>query len=102
MDDHKVYPHILRKDLAPGREEIAVATVDGVNTLVVPVSEEIALDVIGAMGLEDMEASPTTVEQIEQICEAYEIAAVGLFGLDDGAGLDVFDVETVGLVLTRD
>jgi hypothetical protein len=30
------------------------------------------------------------------------VATVGLFGLDEGGGLDVISVETVGLVLTRD
>jgi hypothetical protein len=102
MGDQRVVPHILRKDLDPGREQIAVATVDGENALIVPVSEERAHSVIGAMGFEDMEASPTTVEEIEQICDAYEIRTVGLFGLEDGEALAVFSVETVGLVLEAD
>ena len=94
MSDQTVHPHVLYRD-----EEVAVATVDGVPALVVPVSEESAHGFISAAGLEDMEARPVTVEEIEVVCAEHGLATVGLFGLDDGGGLDVLSVETVGLVL---
>jgi hypothetical protein len=102
MDDsYTVRPHVLRKD-ADGREEVAVATVDGVRAVIVPVSEEYARGVIGATGFEGMEAYPAAVEEIEAVCAEYGLATVGLFGLDDGEGLDVLSVETVGMCLTEE
>lgn len=99
MDDaYAVRPHVLRKD-ADGREKVAVATVDGVQALIVPVSEEIAGGLIGALGFEGMEACPATDEEIEAVCADYGLATVGLFGLDNGGGPDVLSVETIGMVL---
>jgi hypothetical protein len=96
----RVRPHVLRNGA-----EVAVATVDGVGALVVPVSEELAHGCIRAIessGTGLLEAHAVTVEEIEELCADYGVATVGLFGLDEGGGLDVISVETVGLVLTRD
>jgi len=84
-DDQVVRPHILRKDLDAEREQVAVATVDGIAALVVPVSEELARGLIGATSFEGMEARSATVEEIEAVCAHNGLGAVGLFGLDDGA-----------------
>ena len=95
-DIYTVRPYILRKDVYTEREKVAVATVDGVQSLIVPISEEIARSVAGVTGTE---AQPATVEEIELLCATHGICAVGLFGLDDGDGLDVFAVETLAMVL---
>jgi hypothetical protein len=94
-DTYTVRPYILKRDAE-------VADVDGVGALIVPLSEDLARDVIGAIGREDMEARAVTVEEIEALCAYYGLATVGLFGLDDGGGLDVLSVETVGMVLERE
>ena len=41
-DRQRVVPHILRKDIGTTSEQIAIACVDGVDALVVPISEESA------------------------------------------------------------
>jgi hypothetical protein len=94
--EYKVYPHVLR---GPDGD-VAIARIDGVNTLLVPVSEEIGRGVARTIG-EGIEPEPVTIEEIEELCAAYELGVVGLFGLDDGEGLDVLAVETLGLVLER-
>jgi hypothetical protein len=105
-DTHTVRPHVLCNG-----EEVAVATVDGIGALIVPVSEELARGCIRALersqGIEGMEARPATIEEIEELCAEYGVATVGLFGLGGdglpgGEGLDVLSVEVVGMVLTRD
>jgi hypothetical protein len=98
-DRQRVVPHILRKDIDTTREQIAIARVDGVDALVVAISEESARGVISATSFEGMEPQAVTVEEIERICADYGIGTVGLFDLDDGAGLDVISVEVVGLLL---
>ena len=98
-DQERVFPHILCRDGDTEREQVAVATVDDVEALIVPISEDLARGVIGALGYEGMEAHAVTLEEIEELCAGYGLATVGLFGLDDGGGLDVLYVETVGLVL---
>ena len=95
----RVVPHILRKELGTTREQIVIARVDGVDALIVPISEEIAHVLIGATSFEGMEPQAVTVEEIERICANYGVGTVGLFGLDDGAGLAVISVEVVGLLL---
>jgi hypothetical protein len=96
----KVYPHILRRDT--GEEQVAVANVDGVPSLVVPVSEESAERFLDAAGLEGIEARPVSVEEIEAACTHYGLACVGLFGLEDDMSMDVLSVETLGLALTAE
>jgi len=65
------------------------------------VIRELARGVIGALGgegtggFEGMEARPVTVEEIEAACAEYGVATVGL---EDGVGLDVLSVETLGLI----
>lgn len=98
-DRQRVVPHILRKDIDTTREQIVIARVDGVDSLIVPISEEIARVLIGATSFEGMEPQAVTVEQIERICANYGIGTVGSFGLDDGSGLAVISVEVVGLIL---
>jgi hypothetical protein len=39
-DEQRVLPHVLRKDIGDGLEQVAVANVDGISVLVVPVSEK--------------------------------------------------------------
>ena len=46
-----------------------------------------------------MEARLATVEEIEAVCAHYGLGAVGLFGLDDGTGLDFLPVEILGMDL---
>ena len=96
-DTYTVRPHILRRDVDEGREQVATATVDGVQTLIVPVSEELAHSVIDALGLEGMEALSVTVEELEEICAFHGLATVGLYGLEDGKGIGVLSVEVLGL-----
>jgi hypothetical protein len=81
------------------REKVAVATMDGVQSLIVPVSEEIAHDLIRVIGDEDMEAYSATVQEIETLCAVRGLGTVGLFGLDDGLDMDVLAVETLAMVL---
>ncbi len=97
MDDtYIVRPHILRTD-----EDVIVAEVDGVDTLIVHASEAVARRFVDFMGLGDLEPRPVTVEEIEELCAVHGVGCVGLFGLDGGVGLDVFAVETLSLVLTE-
>ena len=98
-DRQRVVPHILRKDIDTTREQIVIASVEGVDALVVPISEESARVLIGATSFEGMEPQAVTVEEIERICANYGVGTVGLFDLDDGAGLAVISVEVVGLLL---
>jgi hypothetical protein len=92
-DTFTVWPHILRTD-----ERVAVADVDGVGALIVPVSEEGARCFIGAAGLEGVQITPATIEEIEEACACYRLAAVGLYGLDGDMSMDVLSVETLALV----
>ena len=94
--EYKVCPHILRNG-----EQVAVANVDGINVLVVPVSEESAHVFISASRLEGVEARPATVEEINALCANYELACVGLSGLEDDMGMDVLSVEVLELALTE-
>ena len=72
---------------------------DGVRSLIVAVSEEIAHDLIRLIGDEDMEAYSATVEEIEAVCAVRGLGTVGLLGLDGGIGMDVLSVETLAMVL---
>jgi hypothetical protein len=100
MDDsYTVKPHILRKDLDTEREEVAFATMDGMQSLIMPVSEEIAHDLVRVIGDEDMEVYSATVEEIEMLCAVRGLGTLGLLGLDGGLDMDVLDVETLTLVL---
>jgi hypothetical protein len=93
--EQTVQPHVLRNGA-----EVAVATVDGVGALIVPVSEELAHRL--TFVIDGVEAHAVTIEEIEELCAEYGVATVVLYGLDDGGGLDVVSVEVVGMVLTRD
>jgi len=105
----RVYTLLIEDDTKDGgeygaadtvdNEQVAVATVDGIATLVVPDSEERARGLIGAASFEGMEARPATVEGIEAVCAHSGLGSGGLFGLDDGRGLDVLSVEVHGMVL---
>lgn len=102
MDDtYTVGPHVLRKDIGDGEEQVAVANVDGISVLVVPVSEESARGFISASLLEGMEALPMSIEEIEGLCANYGLACVGLYGLEDDMGMDVLSVEVLELALTE-
>ena len=100
-DEQRVFPHILRKDISDGLEQVAVANVDGISVLVVPVSEESAHGFISASRLEGMEARPVSIEEIEAVCANYGLACVGLYGLEGDMSMDVLSVETVELALTE-
>jgi hypothetical protein len=102
MDDtYTVRPHVLRKDIGDGEEQVAVANVDGINVLVVPLSEESARGFISASRLEGMSAAPVTIEDIEKTCAHYGLACVGLYGLEEDMSMDVLSVETLELALVE-
>ena len=86
QDQQTVSPHLLRRGVDGGREQIAVATVDGIDALIVPVSEECARGVIGATGFEGMEARAATVEEIEAVCASYGLEAV-MNSIRNGLGM---------------
>jgi len=100
-DEQRVLSHVLRKDIGDGLEQVAVANVDGISVLVVPVSEESARGFVCAAELEGMEARPVTIEEIEAACTYYGLACVGLYGLEGDMSMDVLSVETVELALTE-
>lgn len=100
-DEQRVLPHILRKDISDGPEQVAVTDVDGISVLVVPVSEESARGFVSASRLEGMEARPATIKEIEATCASYGLACVGLYGLEEDLSMDVLSVETLELALTE-
>lgn len=95
--DQKVFPHILCRDDGE-KTQFAVASVDGIPALVVVISEELAHSLIGVMGEDGMQAQPVSVEEIEEACAGLGVATVGIYGLDDGMGMDVLPVEGLPLV----
>ena len=100
-DVQQIYPHVLWCPPAPysDLEEPAVIVSDGVPTLLVPISLEHAASLIAALGYEDMEARPATLEEIEEICTIHGLGCVGLCGLDGGDFINVLPAEALGLVL---
>ena len=100
MDEqHRVSPHVLRRVVDAKNEEVAVANVDGIDALVVPVSGE-AAETVGEMpAFKGMETLPVTVEEIEGVCKTHNLGVVGFYGFEGGGGLDVVSVETVGMIL---
>jgi len=100
-DEQRVLPHILRKDIGEGLEQVAVANVDGISVLVVPVCQESARGFVCAAELEGMTATPVSIEEINEVCAHYGLACVGLYGLEDEMGMDVLSVETLELALTE-
>jgi hypothetical protein len=102
LDDvQQIHPHVLWRPPAPYSdvEEPAVIDRDGVPTLLVPISLERAASIIAALGYEDMEARPATLEEIEEICTIHGLGCVGLCGLDGGDFINVLPAEALGLVL---
>jgi len=100
MDEiYRISPYVLRRDVGTDREEVVVAEVDGVQALIVCVSEEIADSLLCVTYVDGMEATPVTLREIELLCESRELCLVGLFGLDNGEGLDLFALETLAMVL---
>jgi hypothetical protein len=102
LDDvQQIYPHVLWRSPAPysNLEEPAIIVSDGVPTLLVPISLEHAASLIAALGYEDMQARPATLEEIEEICTIHGLGCVGLCGLDGGDFINVLPAEGLGLVL---
>src|SRR5215208_86282 len=102
LDDvQQIYPHVLWRPPAPysDLEEPAIVDGDGVPTLLVPISLERAASLIAALGYEDMEARPATLEEIEEICTIRGLGCVGLYGLDAGDSINVLPAEGLALVL---
>jgi hypothetical protein len=93
---YRVLPHVLKRDA-----DVAVATVDGVDALIVAVTTEAADTFLSQTDLEGFEAYPATVEEIEGVCKIYNLATVGFVGFED-ATMDVVSVEVVGMILEEE
>ena len=97
----QIHPHVLWRPPAPcsDLEKPAVIDGDGVPSLLVPISLEHAASIIAALGYEDMEARPATLEEIEEICTIHGLGCVGLCSFDGGDFINVLPAEALGLVL---
>jgi hypothetical protein len=97
-DVHRVRPHILRRTTGETTEDVATAHVDGREVLIVPVTEEAAVEAAATPAYAGLEPTPVCVEDIEEVCSNHGLALVGFSGFDTDR-LSIVSVEVVSLVL---